>query len=124
MLGNHYRCARVSRNNPDYVAIEVVNTLFGRFTSMLNDELRVNSGLTYGQAVDLMPLKNGGHLQSALSQPKNYRAIDKALKSLISCIKMVSMKNHWLLLKNVKGQFPRDTKLPNNSQLADTNVLV
>jgi hypothetical protein len=28
---NHflYRCARVSRNNPDYVAIEVVNTLFG-----------------------------------------------------------------------------------------------
>jgi predicted Zn-dependent peptidase len=40
----------VSRNNPDYVAIEVVNTLFGgRFTSMLNDELRVNSGLTYGK---------------------------------------------------------------------------
>jgi ribosome-associated translation inhibitor RaiA len=49
---------------------------------MLNDELRVNSGLTYGQAVDLMPLKNGGHLQSALSQPKNYRAIDKALEVL------------------------------------------
>ena len=31
----------ISRNNPDYVSIEVVNTLFGgRFTSMLNDELR------------------------------------------------------------------------------------
>ena len=39
----------ISRNNPDYVAIDVINTVFGgRFTSMLNDELRVNSGLTYG----------------------------------------------------------------------------
>jgi predicted Zn-dependent peptidase len=50
----------VSRNNPDYVAIEVVNTLFGRFTSMLNDELRVNSGLTYGASSRFNALKNGG----------------------------------------------------------------
>jgi hypothetical protein len=49
------------------------------------------------------------HLQSARSQPKTTEpAIDKALKFLTSYIKMVSMKNHWLLLKNyVKGQFPR-----------------
>lgn len=39
----------ITRNNPDRVQIEVVNTLFGgRFTSMLNSELRINSGLTYG----------------------------------------------------------------------------
>jgi zinc protease len=39
----------ISRRNPDRVAVWLVNTLFGgRFTSILNDELRVNSGLTYG----------------------------------------------------------------------------
>jgi predicted Zn-dependent peptidase len=45
---------RISRNNPDYVAIDVVNTLFEAFTSMLNDELRVNTGLTYEPTVALM----------------------------------------------------------------------
>ena len=35
--------------NPDRVGVEVVNTLFGgRFTSMLNQVLRIESGLTYG----------------------------------------------------------------------------
>jgi predicted Zn-dependent peptidase len=39
----------VERTNPDRVAIEVVNTLFGgRFTSMINTALRIKSGLTYG----------------------------------------------------------------------------
>src|SRR5258708_17281697 len=39
----------VSRTNPDRVFIGVVNTLFGgRFTSMLNTELRIKTGLTYG----------------------------------------------------------------------------
>src|SRR5439155_3815111 len=39
----------ISRTNPDRVPIQVVNTVFGgRFTSILNDELRVSSGLTYG----------------------------------------------------------------------------
>jgi zinc protease len=39
----------IDKKNPDRTTLEIVNTLFGgRFTSMLNDELRVNSGLTYG----------------------------------------------------------------------------
>jgi predicted Zn-dependent peptidase len=39
----------VRRSDPDAVAIELVNTLFGgRFTSMLNSALRIESGLTYG----------------------------------------------------------------------------
>jgi predicted Zn-dependent peptidase len=39
----------ISRSNPDRVYIEVVNTIFGgRFTSMLNSELRIKSGLSYG----------------------------------------------------------------------------
>lgn len=39
----------IDMKNPDRTTLEIINTLFGgRFTSMLNDELRVNSGLTYG----------------------------------------------------------------------------
>jgi predicted Zn-dependent peptidase len=39
----------IDLKNPERTTLEIINTLFGgRFTSMLNDELRVNSGLTYG----------------------------------------------------------------------------
>ena len=39
----------VAWNSKDLIKIQVVNTIFGgRFTSWLNDELRVNAGLTYG----------------------------------------------------------------------------
>ena len=39
----------IERSHPDRVPLWVVNTIFGgRFTSILNDEFRVNSGLTYG----------------------------------------------------------------------------
>lgn len=39
----------VKKSNPDLTAISVINTVLGaRFGSWLNDELRVNSGLTYG----------------------------------------------------------------------------
>ena len=39
----------VRRSTPDRVPLSIVNTLFGgRFSSMVNDELRVNTGLTYG----------------------------------------------------------------------------
>jgi zinc protease len=100
----------VSRNNPDYVAIEVVNTLFGgRFTSMLNDELRVNSGLTYGASSRFSTLKNGGtFIISTFTAVKTTEpAIDKALEVLnklhskgIDEKALTSAKNY------VKGQFP------------------
>lgn len=39
----------IDAKSPDRVGLSLVNTLFGgRFTSMLNEELRVKSGLTYG----------------------------------------------------------------------------
>lgn len=97
----------ISRNNPDYVAIEVVNTLFGgRFTSMLNDELRVNTGLTYGANSRFNPLKNAGTFAiSTFTASKNTEAaIDKALEVLNKLhntdIDITSAKNY------VKGQFP------------------
>ena len=104
--------AGVSRNNPDYVAIEVVNTLFGgRFTSMLNDELRVNSGLTYGAGSRFNNLKNGGsfYISTFTAVKTTEPAIDKALEVLknlhakgIDEKALSSAKNY------VKGQFPPD----------------
>ena len=100
----------ISRNNPDYVAIDVVNTLFGgRFTSMLNDELRVNTGLTYGANSRFNALKNGGSFAiSTFTAGKTTEpAIDKALEVLnklhsngIDEKSLTSAKNY------VKGQFP------------------
>ncbi|MEJ7778016.1 MAG: pitrilysin family protein [Daejeonella sp.] len=100
----------IRRDNPDFVAIEVVNTVFGgRFTSWLNDELRVNSGLTYGANSRFTPLKNSGTFAiSTFTANKTTEAtIDKALQVLDSLHKqgfndktLASAKNY------VKGQFP------------------
>jgi len=100
----------ISRNNPDYIAIDVINTLFGgRFTSMLNDELRVNTGLTYGAGSRFNELKNGGtfSISTFTANKTTEAAIDKALEVLNNLHKkgideaaLVSAKNY------VKGQFP------------------
>ena len=100
----------ISRNNPDFVAIEVVNTLFGgRFTSMLNDELRVNSGLTYGASSRFNALKNGGSfvISTFTANKTTEAAIDKALEVInklhtngLDEKSLTSAKNY------VKGQFP------------------
>ena len=100
----------ISRNNPDYVAVDVVNTLFGgRFTSMLNDALRVNSGLTYGASSRFSTLKNsGGFVISTFTANKTTEpAINMAIDVLNNLHKnglndtmLTSAKNY------VKGQFP------------------
>ena len=100
----------VPRSNPDYVAMEVVNTVFGgRFTSWLNDELRVNTGLTYGASSSFSRLKNAGNFRiSTFTATKNTEAaLDKALEVLnklhttgIDEKTLTSAKNY------VKGGFP------------------
>ncbi|HLF45042.1 MAG TPA: pitrilysin family protein [Chitinophagaceae bacterium] len=100
----------ISRNNPDFVSIEVINTLFGgRFTSMLNDELRVNTGLTYGANSRFNALKNAGtfHISTFTANKTTEPAIDKALEVLnnlhtngIDETSLTSAKNY------VKGLFP------------------
>ncbi|MBA4322356.1 MAG: peptidase M16, partial [Odoribacter sp.] len=51
----------LARSNPDYTAVQVINTILGgRFTSWLNDELRVNAGLTYGAGSSFTFNKLGG----------------------------------------------------------------
>ncbi|MET0394275.1 MAG: pitrilysin family protein [Chitinophagaceae bacterium] len=100
----------ISRNNADYVAIDVINTLFGgRFTSMLNDELRVNTGLTYGASSRFAPLKYGGsfYITTFTAGKTTEAAIDTALRVLnrlhtkgVDEASLTSAKNY------VKGQFP------------------
>ncbi|WP_141735822.1 M16 family metallopeptidase [Oligoflexus tunisiensis] len=51
----------VKRGNEDWIPLQVVNTILGgRFTSLLNEELRVKSGLTYGARSRFEGLRNGG----------------------------------------------------------------
>ncbi|WP_395626530.1 M16 family metallopeptidase [Daejeonella sp.] len=100
----------IRRDNPDFVAIEVVNTVFGgRFTSWLNDELRVNSGLTYGARSSFSPLKNSGTFSISTFTAVNTTlpTVEKTLQVLDSLHStgldektLASAKNY------VKGQFP------------------
>lgn len=100
----------ISRNNPDYVAIDVVNTLFGgRFTSMLNDELRVNTGLTYGAGSRFNSMKYGGSflISTFTAKETTEPAIDKALEVLDKLHTNGLDENALASAKNyVKGQFP------------------
>jgi predicted Zn-dependent peptidase len=54
----------IDRTHPERIPLWLVNTLFGgRFTSILNDELRVNTGLTYGASSRM----DQNHLPGALT---------------------------------------------------------
>ncbi len=100
----------ISRNNKDYIAIQVVNTLFGgRFTSMLNEELRTNSGLTYGAGSRFINYKNSGtfYISTFTAKETTEQAIDLSLQVLhrlhsigIDEQALTSAKNY------VQGQFP------------------
>jgi zinc protease len=97
-------------NDPDRVAIRVVNTIFGgRFTSELNEALRVESGYTYGARSFFDARKTPGPFEIA-SFTKNETttpAIDLALQVLqklhtngVTAEQLASAKSY------IKGQFP------------------
>lgn len=112
----------ISRNNPDRVGVEIINTLFGvRFTSLLNSELRIRTGLTYGarssfsQNVVSGPFTISTFTQNATTE----QAIDLALEILnrlhqkgITEEQLKSTKSY------IKGQFAPDT-LESGDQLAE-----
>lgn len=75
----------VSRTDPARVAQNLVNTLFGgRFTSMLNSELRVRTGLTYGARAGFNRLPQPGAFAiSSYTQTKTtVEAIELAIATL------------------------------------------
>lgn len=102
--------AGIARNDPDYVPLQVLNTVLGgRFTSWLNDELRVNSGLTYGANSGFNTLSQTGtfSISSFTALPTTEAALDLALKTYdrlwskgIDKATLDSAKAY------VKGQFP------------------
>jgi len=99
-----------SATDPDRVAIEVVNTVFGsRFTSMLNEALRVESGLTYGATSFFSMQKEPGPfaIYSFTRNETTGKAIDLALEVLkklhtngLTGEQLGSAKSY------LKGQFP------------------
>lgn len=104
-------------NNQDKIKIDVINTILGgRFTSWLNDELRVNAGLTYGARSRFASYKYAGTFAiSSFTQTKNTEAaIDLALKTYnrlfekgIDEATLTSAKNY------IKGQFPPNYETSN-----------
>jgi zinc protease len=75
----------VARSDPRRPAIDVANTLFGgRFTSMLNTELRIRTGLSYGASSQFDRLLQPGHwaLSSFTQTDTTVEALDLALATL------------------------------------------
>jgi zinc protease len=99
-----------AENDPDRVAIRVVNTIFGgRFTSELNEALRVESGLTYGAQAFFDARKEPGAfaIYSFTRNESTVQAIDLALQVLaklhkdgVTAEQLASAKAY------IKGQFP------------------
>lgn len=75
----------VARTDPERVAVQLANTVFGgRFTSLLNTELRVKSGLSYGaSSVLVRELQPGAAAIASYTATENTgKAIDLALATL------------------------------------------
>jgi predicted Zn-dependent peptidase len=120
----YFRIGRtgIARTTPDRVALWLVNTLFGgRFTSILNDEMRVNSGLTYGAGsyVDEARLPGGIVISTFTKTETTGKAVDMALDLLkrlhekgITAEQLASAKAY------LKGTFP-PRNLETIDQVAD-----
>lgn len=100
----------VSRADPRRAALDLVNTVFGgRFTSMLNSELRIRTGLSYGASSSFDRLQQPGHweMSSFTRTETTVEAIDLAFATLdklrggaLDAEALASSK------KYVLGQFP------------------
>ena len=102
--------ASVARKDPRRAQLDIVNTLFGgRFTSMLNTELRIRSGLSYGASSRFDRMSDGGSWEfgSFTRTEKTIEAIDLAFATLdklhggaIDAAQLESAKSY------VLGQYP------------------
>ncbi|WP_163989674.1 M16 family metallopeptidase [Pyxidicoccus caerfyrddinensis] len=100
----------ISRDDPDRVAVELAETVFGgRFTSLLNTELRVKSGLSYGASAYFIRNSRPGPvvISSYTKTESTGRAIDLAL-DVLSRYRQSGMDDAMLASSKayVLGQFP------------------
>lgn len=111
----------VSFTNPDWPQIDVIRTLLGgRFTSMLNSELRINSGLTYGASCFFDARKARGPFAVA-SYTRN-AATEKAVDMTLDILKRlheqgITAEQLQSAKAYIKGQFPPD--IETSDQLAE-----
>jgi len=100
----------IARDNPDYVGLSVINTILGgRFTSWLNDELRVNAGLTYGARSGFTAYSAAGvfRISTFTKTSTTKEAIDLALKTYARLWeKGIDQETLDSAKSYVKGQFP------------------
>jgi predicted Zn-dependent peptidase len=100
----------IAANDPDRVAIRVVDTLFGgRFTSMLNQALRVESGLSYGAGSFFDSRKTPGSfaIYSFTKNESTAQALDLAVQTLEKLHKEGVTPEQLKSAKSyLKGQFP------------------
>jgi zinc protease len=100
----------IARDNPDYVGIQVINTILGgRFTSWLNDALRINAGLTYGARSRFNTFKNSGTfaMTSYTRTPRTIEALDLTLSVLDRLHKKgVDAETLESAKKYIMGQYP------------------
>ncbi|HEY5915690.1 MAG TPA: pitrilysin family protein [Verrucomicrobiae bacterium] len=112
----------LARTNPDWVPLQVVNTLFGgRFTSMINTELRIQSGLTYGARSSFSSSKVPGSfsISSYTRNDTTARALDLTLEVLNRLhTKGITQDQLQSAKAYIKGQF--GPTLETNDQLAST----
>jgi len=102
----------ITKNHPENIPVQVINTILGgRFTSWLNSELRINSGLTYGAGSTFTSYRNSGtfNVSSFTETSTAIEAIDLAHDVLnrlqtkgVDEETLSSAKNY------IKGLFPLD----------------
>lgn len=102
----------VAWSNPDLTQIDVINTILGgRFTSWLNTELRINSGLTYGARSSFPHYKYNGtfYAYSFTATENTVEALDLTLEVLNRLQKEgIDQETLTSAKKYMKGQFPPD----------------
>ncbi|WP_018691440.1 M16 family metallopeptidase [Algicola sagamiensis] len=110
----------IAFDHPDATGIAVINTILGgRFTSWLNDELRVNSGLTYGARSRWSKYDLGGSfaMTTFTKTATTFEALDLMLKTYNRLFKEgIDQKTLDSAKAYIQGQFP--PKYETSTQLA------
>ena len=110
----------IKYSHKEYIPLFVINTILGgRFTSWLNDELRVNAGLTYGARSHFISHKVAGsfHISTFTNTKTTEEAIDLALKTYSKLWEQgIDQETLDSAKAYVKGQFP--PKFETSEQLA------
>jgi predicted Zn-dependent peptidase len=119
----------IDAHNPDRAAIRLVDTVFGgTFASLLNEELRVKTGLTYGAraSIDRDRLQGMNAIETFTKTASTAKALALSLSTLkalhengITAAQLASAKAY------LKGTLPRSLETGNQlaSQLIRLNVL-